>query len=56
MNGDGVTDRLDAALLLRYLVGLAGEEAIDPDAADANEDGHIDHADAALLLRVLSPK
>jgi hypothetical protein len=50
VNGDGSVERLDEALLMRYVIGEIGLEAFaNPDAADLNLDGKIDMTDIVLV-------
>ena len=49
VNGDGERNALDAAAVLRYVVGLQ-PEAFNSDAADMDLDTHVTPNDAALLL------
>ncbi len=56
LNGDGVVDSTDAALLYRAVNGkkeLTGEQFT---AADVNGDGTVDSTDAALLYRYVNGK
>ncbi|HQP98937.1 MAG TPA: dockerin type I domain-containing protein [bacterium] len=50
VNQDGSVERLDEALLMRYVIGEVGlEEFANPDAADLNLDGKIDMTDIVLV-------
>lgn len=51
VNGDGKTDNIDAALILRYDAGIAAEAAHINARGDVNRDGEADNLDAALILR-----
>lgn len=51
VNGDGETDSLDAAFILKYDVGLAIAGVSALVAADINGDGAADSLDAAQVLR-----
>lgn len=51
VNGDGVCDNADAALLLQYDAGLALLGVAAHSAGDLAGDGVCDNADAALILR-----
>ena len=50
---DKEVDAVDAAQLMRYLLGLVDENKIDPVAADTDRDGQIDIVDVTLLQRVI---
>ena len=50
-NADGVIDSVDALLILRYSMGLVGENALDLARCDVNGDGVVDSADAIIVLR-----
>ncbi len=52
MNGDGLLDIKDSALIKRHLAGW--EVKIDEDAADVNGDGIVDVKDSALVKRSLA--
>jgi len=49
-NCDGVTNSLDAAIVLQYAAGLVDDLPC-LEAADANGDGRVDAIDAALILQ-----
>ena len=49
-DGNGTVNKYDAALILRYLTGLAEASDLDMDAADTDGDGNVTAADAALIL------
>ena len=49
VNGDGYVDSDDAALILKYDVGLIDE--LDETLGDVNGDGYVDSDDAALILK-----
>ena len=51
VNGDGYVDSDDAALILKYDVGLIGEGGLFLTQADVNGDGYADSDDAALILK-----
>ena len=53
VNGDGITDSVDAVLLKKYLAGYSGLQ-INTDACDMNGDGEVDSVDAVLLLKQLA--
>lgn len=46
-NGDGVTDNLDSALILKYDAGLTDTA----EGGDANGDGIVDNLDASMVLK-----
>lgn len=50
---DGDVTSADAALVLRYIVGLAEIDGQSLLNADANRDGSVTSADAALILRAI---
>lgn len=50
VNCDGVTDSVDAALVLQYDAGIIGLLSCSEN-SDVNEDGAVDSNDAALILR-----
>lgn len=50
-NGDDVVDIADAAYIAKHVIGIAGYEQIDEDAADVNGDGIIDMSDAMYLTK-----
>ena len=52
VNGDGIFNMADAALVRRYVANL--NVTIDTSAADANKDGKIDMVDYALMRRALA--
>ena len=52
VNGDGYADSDDAALILKYDVGLIEEDGLDLANADVNGDGYVDSDDAALILKL----
>lgn len=53
VNGDGNADALDAALILRYAVGLIGAEELPGLAqADVDDDGAVGALDAARVLGI----
>lgn len=55
VNGDGVVNGMDAALLARYTSGWDGyEDKINKGAADINGDGNINGQDSAILMRYTS--
>ena len=55
VNGDGVVNGKDAALLARYTSGWDGyADKVDKDAADINGDGKINGQDSAILMRYTS--
>lgn len=47
VNGDGETDNLDSALILKYDAGLKDSA----EGGDANGDGTVDNLDAAMVLK-----
>ena len=49
VNGDGYVDSDDAALILKYDVGLI--DGLDEALGDVNGDGYVDSDDAALILK-----
>ena len=51
VNGDGLVDSDDAALILKYDVGLIDGSEMMLDVADVNGDGLVDSDDAALILK-----
>lgn len=51
VNGDGYTDNLDAALILKYDAGLALLGISAKEASDYNGDGLTDNLDASLILK-----
>ena len=48
---DGYVDSDDAALILKYDVGLIDEDGLDTAMGDVNGDGYVDSDDAALILK-----
>ncbi len=52
VNGDGIFNMADAALVRRYVANL--NVTIDTSAADVNKDGKIDMVDYALMRRALA--
>ena len=52
VNGDGIFNMADAALVRRYVANL--NVTIDTSAADVNRDGRIDMVDYALMRRALA--
>ncbi len=55
VNGDGVVNGKDSALLMRFTSGWEGYESkINKDAADINGDGTINGKDSAILMRYTS--
>ena len=51
VNGDGIVNIADAALILRYSIGLLSFDDSQLLAADVNGDGNVNTVDAALILR-----
>ena len=51
VNVDGYVDSDDATLILKYDVGLIGEEDLNLVVADVNSDGYTDSDDATLILK-----
>ena len=51
VNGDGLVDSDDASLILKYDVGLIGEDGLNLNGADVNGDGVVDSDDASLILK-----
>ena len=51
VNGDGFTDSLDAAKILKYDAGIDVLTEEQKNAADANGDGEVDGLDAAFILK-----
>ncbi len=51
VNGDGRTDNLDAAYVLRYDASLISLDALQLSMADVNGDGIANSLDAALILK-----
>lgn len=49
-NGSGVVDADDAVLVLRYSLGVIGEDGLDMTAADINGDGSVDDTDSRDIL------
>ena len=49
-NDNGVVDNWDALLILKYVVGDVGEDALNLDLCDVNENGRVDNWDAQLVL------
>ena len=54
VNGDGTVTAADAALILRYLVGLSKLTQQGVNNADLNGNGKADAADAAMILRYVA--
>ncbi|MEJ6951711.1 M6 family metalloprotease domain-containing protein [Natronospora cellulosivora (SeqCode)] len=54
VNGDGVVDEQDIALLRDYIMGVVSEDEIVFENADVNNDGVINTDDNALLRRFLN--
>ena len=52
VNGDGVVDNIDAMILIRYTLGLIGENGIDLRAADMDGDGAYTSVDAVIIIRI----
>jgi len=50
-NGDDTVDIADAAYIAKYVIGIAGYEQIDEDAADVNGDGKVDMSDSMYLTK-----
>lgn len=53
---DGDFDATDAALLLKYISGLASEDDINYEYADYNKDGNIDILDVIYILNMYAPE
>jgi lactocepin len=53
VNGDGVIDNRDVAVLRRYIAGWSGV-SVTLAAADVNDDGVIDNRDVAILRRYIA--
>ena len=51
VNGDGKITSYDASLILQYVVGNIGENALDINAADVDGNGKITSYDASLILQ-----
>ena len=51
VNGDGLVDSDDATLILKFDVGLIGDNDLDLSVGDVNGDGWIDSDDATLILK-----
>ena len=51
VDGDGETDNLDAAYVLRYDAELAELDAYQLAVGDVNGDGEVDSLDAAQILK-----
>ena len=51
VNGDEIVNIADAALILRYSIGLLSFDDTQLLAADVNGDGNVNTVDAALILR-----
>lgn len=51
VNNDDVVDIADAAYIARHVIGMAGYEQIDEDAADVTGDGIIDMSDSMFLTK-----
>ena len=52
VNGDGIFNMADAALVRRYVANM--DVSVDTSAADVNKDGKIDMVDYALMRRALA--
>jgi len=50
-NGDDVVDIADAAYIAKHVIGIAGYESINVDAADVNGDGAVDMSDSMYLTK-----
>lgn len=50
-NDDGVVDIADAAYIAKHVIGIAGYELIDVNAADVNGDGTVDMSDSMYLTK-----
>lgn len=51
-DGDGSVNSADALLVMRYVMGLVGPEALDLDRCDMNGDGVVDSIDATIIMRL----
>jgi len=51
VNGDGMINALDAALILQYDAKLIDETQLDKTAADVNGDGQVNALDSSLILQ-----
>lgn len=54
VDDNGIVDRLDANMILKYLAGKITLSEIELLAADYNQDGIVDKADSTLILKSLS--
>ena len=54
VNGDGVVDISDVALIQKYISSLVTPDEIDLKAADVNKDGKITVADATLIQKYIA--
>lgn len=52
VNGDGVVDSIDAAILIRYTLDLIGEGDLNLAAADMDGDGEYTSVDAVIIIRI----
>lgn len=52
VNEDGIVDRIDANIILKYLAGKLALDDRELLAADYNEDGFVDQIDARLILKI----
>jgi len=50
-NGDDVVDIADASYIAKHVIGVAGYESINVDAADVNGDGAVDMSDSMYLTK-----
>lgn len=53
VDGNGVVDRLDANMILKYLAGRLALDELELLAADYNQDGLVDKTDSTLILKSL---
>ncbi|MBQ2517352.1 MAG: S8 family serine peptidase [Clostridia bacterium] len=51
-DGDGSVNSADALLVMRYVMGLVGPDALDLDRCDMNGDGVVDSVDATIIMRM----
>jgi len=54
VDDNGIVDRLDANMILKYLAGKISLSEIEILAADYNQDGLVDKTDATLILKSLA--
>lgn len=51
VSGDGTVDNTDAMLIMQYVVGSIGEDALNLGLCDVSGDGAVDNTDAMLIMQ-----